>query len=140
MPHGGKKSQVVKNKKDEHEDNTTTFFFYEDEHPLLKTKCTDPSVHQKEYGGWTTAGIKLYVTFQKSIAKVRKTDASKAWEAAVLELLHKEHGITKASYELQRKKEGKGKSKLPKGAVEEVVDLFADGEDDDSSVGPIAVV
>ena len=59
----GKKSQEVKNKKDEHEDNTTTFFFYEDEHPSLKMKYTDPSVGQKEYGGWMTEGIKRYVTF-----------------------------------------------------------------------------
>ena len=63
MAHNGKKSQVVKNKKDEHEDNASTFCFYEDEHPLLKTKYTDPSVGQKEYGGWTTQGIKRYVTF-----------------------------------------------------------------------------
>ena len=69
-----------------------------------------------------------------------KTTQAKAWEAAISEILGKEHGITKETHELQGKKEGKGKSKLPKAPVEEVKNLFADGNEDDSSVGPIAIV
>ena len=75
---------MVKTQKPEHEDNTTTNFFYEDENPKLKMRYTDPSVGQKEYGGWTTQGIKRYVTFRQSIAHVRKTPNAKTWEAAVL--------------------------------------------------------
>ena len=136
----GKKSQVVKTKKDEHEDNTTTNFFYEDEYPKLKTRDTDPLVGQKEYGRWMTEGIKRYVTLQKSIAKVQKTPQAKAWEAAALEISRNARGITEATHELQRKKEGKGTSKLPKAVVEEVPNLFADDDDDDDKVDLIAMV
>ena len=77
LPKNNKKSQVVKAKKPKHEDNTTTNFFCEDVNSKLKTKYTDPSVGQKEYGGWTTEGIKWYVTFRQSIAYVRKTEGAK---------------------------------------------------------------
>ena len=60
---------------------------------------------------------------------MRKSPQAKAWEAAVLDILHKECRITKETYELQRKKEGKGKSKSPKAVVEEVPNLFADGDE-----------
>ena len=140
LPRNNKKSQVVKTKKDEHEDNTTTNFFYEDENPKLKTKYTDPLVGQKEYGRWMTQGIKQYVTFRKSIAQVRKTPQAKQWGAAALEVLRNAHGITELTYELQRKKEGKGASKSPKAVVEVVLNLFADDDNDDEEVGLIAMV
>ena len=140
LPKNNKKSQVVKTKKPEHDDNTTTNFFYEDKNPKLKTKYTDPSVGQKEYGGWTTEGIKRYVTFRQSIAYVRKTEGAKTWEAAVLDIIRNERGITELTYELQRKKEGKGASKSPKAAVEVVPNLFANDDDSDEEVDLIAMV
>ena len=71
---------------------------------------------------------------------MRKTQGAKTWEAAALDIIHKERGITELTYELQRKKEGKGGSKSPKAAVEEVPNLFANDDDSDEDVELIAMV
>ena len=53
---------------------------------------------------------------------------------------YRHRGITELTYELQRKKEGKGGSNSPKAAVEEVPNLFANDDDSDEDVELIAMV
>ena len=48
--------------------------------------------------------------------------------------------LPKKPMNFRGKKEGKGASKSPKAAVEEVVDLFANDDDDDEAVDLIAMV
>ena len=56
------------------------------------------------------------------------------------EIIRNARGITELTYELQRKKEGKGASKSPKAVVEVVPNLFANDDDDEEEVGLIAMV
>ena len=142
---GGKKVGTVAKDSGKIKKKAAEHHVFCDVQPEFDTKWTIQNSGQAALGGWKSEAVAVYWKYGKRCKKARETAVGKAQEQEILRLLRAEYNITAATFEPQRKLDGKAKTSgddddLPEAEFKKsVITMFESddeeegGDDDDSN-------